>query len=89
MVFSLARLRERGKKAARAYNQTINRRGEKSFALALQGKRRFEWNAARRSHLNSIQINPLDFGATDDTRAFVGAKNLSSCGVSLPAPWLF
>jgi hypothetical protein len=41
------------------------------------------------SHLNSIQINPLDFDATDDTCAFVGAKNLSPCGVSLPALWLF
>jgi hypothetical protein len=39
--------------------------------------------------LNSIQINPLDFDTTNDTRAFAGAKNLSPCGVSLPVPWFF
>jgi hypothetical protein len=32
---------------------------------------------ANQAHLNSIQINPLDFDAADDTRAFVGAKNFS------------
>jgi hypothetical protein len=41
------------------------------------------------SHLNSIQINPLEFDATNDTHAFVGAKDLPPCGVSLPAPQIF
>ncbi|MDR0275849.1 MAG: hypothetical protein LBI48_11045 [Burkholderiaceae bacterium] len=41
------------------------------------------------SHLNSIQINPLDFDAANDTCAFVGVKNLSPCGVSLPVPRSF